>query len=62
MVEWTNWIANYSPLWAAYCSIMAARLVTLDKYPVLIPVGTGELCRRLVSNIILQSIGAQAKE
>ena len=29
MAEWTYWIANYSPPWAAYHAIMSAHLVSL---------------------------------
>ena len=28
-----DWMANSSPPWAAYCALMACRLVALDKRP-----------------------------
>ena len=28
-----DWMANSSPPWAAYCALMACRVVTLDKRP-----------------------------
>ena len=31
MAAWANWLDNKSPPWAAYCTIMSARLVDLDK-------------------------------
>ena len=37
----SDWVANSSPPWAAYCSLMACRLVALDKRPGICPVDIG---------------------
>ena len=39
MAEWTYWLANYSPPWAAYHANISARLFSLGKSPGLMPVG-----------------------
>ena len=62
MTAWKDWLANESPPWAAYRNIMAVRMVALDKFPGVRPVGIGEVCCRLVVNIFLQDKGVQAKE
>ena len=41
---------------------MAARMVALEKFPGVIPVGIGEVCRCLLTKLILQAGGAQSKE
>ena len=43
MAAWKNWLTNESPPWAAYRTIMAARLVALDKFSGVRPVGIGEV-------------------
>ena len=62
MVAWTDWLANVSPPWVAYHAIMAARLVALDKWPVVWPVGIRKVCLCFFDNIVLQAGGVQAKE
>ena len=47
MAAWCNWLSNTHPPWAAYRAMMANRLVALDKEPGTIPVGIGEIFRRL---------------
>eukprot|EP00957_Ditylum_brightwellii_P142172 10831839-Ditylum_brightwellii.AAC.1 len=47
MAEWACWLANESPPWAAYCALMAGRLVALDKCPGTRPVRIEEIFRRL---------------
>ena len=39
MAVWIDWIANEYPPWATYPYIMVERMVTLDKYPGVRPVG-----------------------
>ena len=60
MAEWTNWLANSHPPWAAYRATMANRLVALDKEPGTRPVGIGESYRRLWAKCLLKAIGSQA--
>ena len=62
MAAWTGWLANESPPWAAYRNIMAVRMVALEKFPGVRPVGIGEVCCRLVVKLFLQDKGVQAKE
>ena len=62
MAPWNNWLANESPPWVAYHSIMAVRLVALEKIPGVRPLGIREVYRRLITMIFLQARGAQAKE
>ena len=59
---WKDWLANESPPWASYRNIMAVRMVALDKFPRVMPVGIGEVCRRLIVKLVLQDKGVQAKE
>ena len=62
MANWTNWLANTQPPWAAYRAMMANRLVALDKQPGTRPVGIGEIYRRLWAKCLLKAIGSQATE
>ena len=53
-----DWISNHSPPWAAYCALIACRLVALDKQPRVRPVGIGEtLCRALAKLVMRASRG-----
>ena len=54
-------MANSSPPWAAYCSLMACRLVALDKRPRVIPVVIGETICRALDKLVLRAAGDQAK-
>ena len=42
MAKWANWLANETPPWAAYRTMMASRLVALNKEPGVRPVGIGK--------------------
>eukprot|EP00957_Ditylum_brightwellii_P070415 5350109-Ditylum_brightwellii.AAC.1 len=61
MAEWTEWLANGLPPWAAICAIMGCRLVALDKCPGTRPVGIGEIFRRLFAKLVIQATGNDAK-
>ena len=56
-----DWMANSSPLWAAYCALMVCRLVALDKRPGVRPVGIGETLRRALTELVMRAAGDQAK-
>ena len=43
LAEWTEWLCNGVPPFAAYRALMACRLVALDKVPGVRPVGIGEI-------------------
>ena len=43
LVEWTEWLCNGAPPFAAYRALMACRLVALDKVPGVRPVGLEEI-------------------
>ena len=62
MAAWTNCLSNESPPWAAYRAITTARLVSLDKFPGVIPVGTREVCQCIITKLVIQDGRAQAKE
>ena len=54
-------MANFSPPWAAFCALMAYRLVALDKRNGVHPVGVGETLRRALDKIVMRAAGDQAK-
>ena len=56
-----DWMANSSPPWAAYCALMACRLVALDKRPGLGTMGIGETLRRALAKLVMRAAGDQAK-
>ena len=56
-----DWMANSSPPWAAYCALMACRIVVLDKRPGVCPVGIGETLRRALAKLVMRAAGDQAK-
>ena len=56
----SDWIANSSPPWAAHCELMACRLVALDQWPWMRPMGIGETFRRALAKIVMRSVGDQA--
>ena len=56
-----DWMANSPPPWAAYCALMACRLVALDKRPGVRPVGIGETLRRALAKLVMRAAGDQAK-
>eukprot|EP00804_Cyclotella_cryptica_P017895 CCRYP_001275-RA/>CCRYP_001275-RA protein AED:0.09 eAED:0.08 QI:0/-1/0/1/-1/1/1/0/754 len=61
MLEWTLWLGNTSPPWAAYRAMRQGRLVALDKQPGVRPVGIGECWIRAVSKCILKECGREGK-
>ena len=54
-------MANSYPPWAAYCTLMACRLVALDKRPGVRPVGIGETLRQALAKLVMRAAGDQAK-
>ena len=54
-------MANSPPPWAAYCALMACRLVALDKRPGVRSVGIGERLRRALVKLVMRAAGEQAK-
>ena len=55
-----NWLANGIPPWAAYCAFMSDILISLEKQPVVRPVGLGETWKRIFANILLKVTGPEA--
>ena len=55
-----DWMANSSPPWAAYCTLMACRLVALDKRPGVRPVGIGETLHWALAKLVIRAAGDQA--
>ena len=56
-----DWMSNSSPPWAAYCALMACRLVALDKRPGVLPVGIGETSCWDLAKLFMRAAGDQAK-
>ena len=56
-----EWMDNSSPPWAAYCALMACRLMALDKRPGVRPVGIGETLCRALAKLVMRAAGYQAK-
>ena len=61
IAKMAEWLANTSLLWARYRSIMASRLIALDKCPGVCPIGVGKTLRRLLAKCILAVAGKEAK-
>eukprot|EP00957_Ditylum_brightwellii_P167713 12767712-Ditylum_brightwellii.AAC.1 len=61
MVSLADWLANESPPWAAYRALMACRLVVLDKFPSVRPMGIGEILRCLTAKMVIRACGDEAK-
>ena len=61
MLEWTLWLGNTSPPWAAYRAMRQGRLVALDKQPGVRPLGIGECWLHAVSKCVLKECGREGK-
>ena len=55
--NFTEWLDNGWPPWAAYWSLMRGRLIALDKQLGIRPVGMGETWRRMMEKCLLQVTG-----
>ena len=55
-----EWLANGYPPWTAYRAMTWSRLVGLDKYPGVRPIGIGNILRRLVCKVLLIVVGNEA--
>ncbi len=53
IAEFTSWLANDNPPWAAYRALMSGRLLALDKCPGIRPIGIGETFRRLMAKLVI---------
>ena len=60
--DFTEWLSNGWPPWAAYRAMMSGRLITLDKQPGIRPVRIGKTWRRLMAKCLLQVTGQEAKD
>ena len=54
-------MANYYPPWAAYCALMACRLVELYKRLGVCPMEIGETLRWDLAKLVIRAGGDQAK-
>ena len=59
--DFTKWMGNGRPQWAAYRALMSGRLIAPDKNPGTRPVGVGETWRRLMAKRLLWVMGPGAK-
>ena len=61
VVNMADYMANsYSP-WAVYRSLVACRLVALDKRPGVRPVRIGDTLRRSIAKLVMRVTGHQEK-
>lgn len=58
--DFTMWLSNESPPWAAYRALCAGRIVALDKCPGVRPVGVGETLFRMMAKLVLKLTGEEA--
>ena len=56
-----EWMTNSSPLWVAYCALMACCLVALNKRPGVRPVGIEEMLRRALDKLIMRAARDKSK-
>ena len=56
-----DWMANSSPLWATYRTLMACHLVTFDKRPGFRQVDIGEMLCRDLAKVLMRAARDQAK-
>ena len=62
VVHFLRWMDNRTSPWAAYRAIVAIRLIGLDKYPGVRPVGIREVWQRLFAKIVSVIAGEEAKK
>eukprot|EP00978_Attheya_sp_CCMP212_P009437 scaffold22328_cov61-Attheya_sp.AAC.3 len=63
VTDFTRWMANEMPPWAAYRAMLASRCVALDRCPGVRPVGIGEIWRCLQAKcLLLLATGDEAKD
>ena len=61
LTRMADWMAYSSPPWAAYCALMACRLVSLDKRLGVRPVSVGETFCRALAKRVVRAARDQAK-
>jgi len=59
MAQWAMWLANKSPPWPAYRTLMACCLVALNKQSGVRPVGISQIYCRLFAKCLLATTGYQ---
>ena len=59
--DFTEWMGNRQPPWAAYMALMSGRLIVLDKQPGIRPFGVRETWQRLVAKCLLWVTGPEEK-
>ena len=62
VAEFTEWLTNERPQWAAYRAIMSSYLIGLEKNPRLCLVGVGETRRQMMVTCVIKMVGKEAKE
>ena len=55
-------MSNCHPYWEAYRTLMPGRLIGLNNFPGVRPVGVGETWRRILEKCVLVVTGVEAKE
>ena len=62
VADLANWMDDSSSPWSNYHSLMACRLVALDKRPGVCPVGMGDTLRQDIAKLVMRAAGDQAKK
>ena len=60
VAKFVEWLANDYLPWTAYRAITWSRLVGIDKYPGVRPIGIGDILRRLFAKVLLIVVGKEA--
>ena len=59
--DFTEWMSNGRPPWAAYRAMIRGRMIAMDKKPGIRPVGLGDSWRQMMAKCLLQVMGQEAK-
>eukprot|EP00978_Attheya_sp_CCMP212_P005533 scaffold12431_cov57-Attheya_sp.AAC.8 len=54
VADLADWMANETPPWAATRAMLACRLLALNKWPGIRPIGIGEVWQRLTTKVVLE--------
>jgi uncharacterized protein YsxB (DUF464 family) len=60
IAQFSQWLSNGSPPFAAFGAALANRLIAMDKFPGVCPNGIGDVWRRLVAKCVLTGAGHSA--
>ena len=61
VADFTEWLTNGRPSWAAYQAMMSSLMIALEKQPGVRPVGVGETWQQMMEKCLLRVTGQEAK-